>query len=157
GAHLRPARAGRSRSVERVAGTGCTRRGDPMKGLLLAALLGATLSKGDAISVKVGDIAPDFEGKWINHPDTSLADLSGHLVFIDVWRTWCGPCTAQVPHLNSLLKDYGPRGLVVVGVTNEGEAMVAPDVEKKKMKYPIAVLSGEDFDQQYGIESFPTG
>ena len=128
-----------------------------MKGLMLAALLGAALPTGGAVSVKVGDIAPDFEGTWINHPDTSLADLSGHLVFVDVWRTWCGPCTKQVPHLNSLWERYGPRGLIVVGVTNEGEAMVAPDVEKKKMKYPVAVLSGEDFDLQYGIESFPTG
>jgi hypothetical protein len=61
-----------------------------MKVLLLAALLGGALAAGtdEAITLKVGDIAPDFEGTWLNHPDTSLADLTGRIVFIEVWRTW---------------------------------------------------------------------
>jgi hypothetical protein len=61
-----------------------------MKVLLLAALLGGALTAGtdEAIKLKVGDMAPDFEGKWLNHPDSSLAELSGRIVFIEVWRTW---------------------------------------------------------------------
>ena len=45
---------------------------------------------------------------------------------------------------------------MIVGVTNEGTGLVTPDVAKKKMKYPIAVVEGDTFDQQYGIEGFPT-
>jgi hypothetical protein len=50
----------------------------------------------------------------------------------------------------------GPKGLVVVGVTNEGEGMVAPDVTKKKMKFPIAIVEGAAFDMQYGVRGFPS-
>ena len=61
-----------------------------MKVLLLAALLGGALTVGmdEALTVKVGDMAPNFEGEWLNHPDSSLADLAGRIVFIEVWRTW---------------------------------------------------------------------
>ena len=60
-----------------------------MKLWLLAAVLGGALSVGsESVAVKVGDMAPNFEGTWLNHPDASLADLSGRIVFIEVWRTW---------------------------------------------------------------------
>lgn len=45
---------------------------------------------------------------------------------------------------------------MIVGVTNEPESMVTKDVAKKKMKYPVAIVEGEDFDRQYGIRGFPT-
>ena len=61
-----------------------------MKVFLCAALLGSLLSAGteEAITVKVGDPAPNFEGTWLNHPDTSLEALGGRIVFIEAWRTW---------------------------------------------------------------------
>jgi hypothetical protein len=63
-----------------------------MKVMLLAALLGSTLGAApgvdEAVAVKVGAPAPDFEGTWLNHPDSSLLDLGGRIVFIESWRTW---------------------------------------------------------------------
>jgi hypothetical protein len=62
-----------------------------MKVMLLAALLGtsgAASGVDEAIAVKVGAPAPDFEGTWLNHPDTSLLELGGRIVFIESWRTW---------------------------------------------------------------------
>jgi len=45
---------------------------------------------------------------------------------------------------------------VVVGVTDEPKSMVGPDVQKKKMQYPVASAVGADFMKQYGIKGFPT-
>jgi hypothetical protein len=40
------------------------------------------------VKVAVGSPAPDFGGTWFNHPDSSLGQLAGRIVFIEVWRTW---------------------------------------------------------------------
>lgn len=53
-----------------------------------AALLGALATGGEDVKVAVGSPAPDFEGTWFNHPDSSLVELGGRIVFIEVWRTW---------------------------------------------------------------------
>ena len=55
-----------------------------------------------------------------------------------------------------MYKEYGPKGLVVVGVTDESKSMVGPDVQKKKMKFPVASGVGAEFMQQYGVRGFPS-
>jgi hypothetical protein len=59
--------------------------------------------------------------------------------------------------MNKLQKELGPKGLVVVGVTNEPDSLVVKDFEKSKMKHPIVMVKGEDVDNWYGIEGYPSG
>jgi thiol-disulfide isomerase/thioredoxin len=37
-------------------------------------------------------------------------------VLLNVWATWCAPCREEIPVLQALHDEHGPRGLVVVGV-----------------------------------------
>jgi thiol-disulfide isomerase/thioredoxin len=46
-----------------------------------------------------------------------LAGLRGHPVLLFFWAHWCADCKAEGPILASLLKTYGPRGLVLEGPT----------------------------------------
>lgn len=123
--------------------------------LILAGLTAATASATE-IQVGAGDPAPVLTGKtWINHEKTSLDELRGKVVFLDVWRTWCGPCTAMIPHLNSMHRKYGDKGLVVLGITDEAKSMVNKHIEKHSMEFPIAIVDpGEE--RSYGVEGFPT-
>jgi tetratricopeptide (TPR) repeat protein len=59
--------------------------------------------------------------------------------------------------MNKLQKELGPKGLVVVGVTNESDSEVEKDVKKSKMKHPIVIVKGEDVDRAYGIKGYPAG
>jgi hypothetical protein len=60
-----------------------------MKTLAVAAVLAAALAGGGSdVKVAVGSPAPNFEGTWFNHPDSSLVELGGRIVFIEVWQTW---------------------------------------------------------------------
>ena len=48
---------------------------------------------------------------------TSLDDLKGKYVYIDVWATWCQPCKAEIPYLQKIEKEYHNKNIVFVSVS----------------------------------------
>jgi thiol-disulfide isomerase/thioredoxin len=42
--------------------------------------------------------------------------LADRVVMVAFFASWCPPCRAEFVHLNSVQRDYGPKGLQVVGV-----------------------------------------
>lgn len=49
-----------------------------------------------------------------------LEDLRGQVVVLDFWATYCPPCREEIPHLVQLQKQYGPKGLQVIGLNVGG-------------------------------------
>lgn len=52
----------------------------------------------------------------------TLADYKDRTIVLDLWATWCGPCRREVPHLVDIQKEYGGKGVEVVGLTLENPA-----------------------------------
>jgi peroxiredoxin len=80
----------------------------------------------------------------------AAANLSGRVVLVNFFATWCFPCVAELPTLEALQRDYGPRGLQVVGagMDLEGAQVLAPFAEHYELRYPVLVaderiLSGQ--------------
>jgi thiol-disulfide isomerase/thioredoxin len=48
---------------------------------------------------------------------TSLSDLKGKYVYVDVWATWCGPCKVEIPSLKALEKQYHGKNIEFVSVS----------------------------------------
>jgi len=83
-----------------------------------AAVLGAA-RLGAPDPVGVGFRAPDFQAKRLD--DTTrvmhLADYHGSVVLLNVWATWCVPCREEMPSIERLYRELGPKGLRVVAVS----------------------------------------
>ncbi len=78
----------------------------------------------------------DFEN--FDGSKTSLADLKGKNVYIDVWATWCAPCKAEIPALKQLEKDYHGKDIAFVSMSidddrSHGGSWVKAKVDWKKM------------------------
>lgn len=64
--------------------------------------------------------------KFVNYENnaggsTSLDDLKGKYVYIDVWATWCGPCKAEIPYLKEVEKAYHDNNIEFVSISIDKE------------------------------------
>jgi thiol-disulfide isomerase/thioredoxin len=48
---------------------------------------------------------------------TSLDDLKGKYVYMDIWATWCGPCIAEIPSLKKTEKLYHGKNIEFVSIS----------------------------------------
>jgi thiol-disulfide isomerase/thioredoxin len=61
--------------------------------------------------------APDWELTDLNGKPVKLSAFRGHVLILDFWATWCVPCRVEIPHFVELQKQYGDKGLTVIGVS----------------------------------------
>lgn len=81
------------------------------------------------------------EIKSLDGDTFKLADYKDKVVLLDLWATWCGPCRLEVPHLVELSKEYGSKGVEVLGLTLENpatdEQKVRDFADEFKINYKI--------------------
>ena len=66
---------------------------------------------------KAGLASVDFNYENYDGGMTSLEDLRGKLLYIDVWATWCGPCIREFPALKELVKEYDEKDIEFVSIS----------------------------------------
>ncbi len=73
----------------------------------------------------VGKAAPSFTLPDLSGAEVSLSDFLGQVVILDFWRSTCPGCQALMPTLKDLRQRYQDRGLIVVGINLDGNAVIA--------------------------------
>jgi len=70
------------------------------------------------IKLSKGQPSPKFVNyENYNGGTTSLDDLKGKYVYIDVWATWCGPCIREIPSLKEVEKNYHGKNIAFVSLS----------------------------------------
>ena len=116
----------------------------------------ALVSCHGAGSPRSGDLAPDFVLPDLAGNVQKLSNHRGKPVLVNLWATWCPPCIAELPLLDEIVRDYGPRGLVVLGIAGDDEADRVRDfVAKYSPAFKVLLDPGGTVGTQYGITGYP--
>ena len=67
--------------------------------------------------VNAGDKAPNFSIATDNGKTVTAREFGGKLLLLNFWATWCPPCIEEIPGLNEMSRQLGPKGLVILGVS----------------------------------------
>lgn len=81
--------------------------------------------------------APAIQLTGLDGKPHTLGDWHGKLVLLNFWATWCAPCLKEMPLLINAQKQYGARGLQVVGPALDDAAEVQKLVAKLGVNYPV--------------------
>jgi cytochrome c biogenesis protein CcmG, thiol:disulfide interchange protein DsbE len=108
---------------------------------------------------EIGSPLPDFQVQDLRGRMISSAALRGKVVLIDFWATWCQPCKKEMPGYQSLLQKYQRQGFVVIGFKFDTMADTEDPISfstRLRVRYPLAVASGDLKTKFGGIEGLPT-
>jgi thiol-disulfide isomerase/thioredoxin len=63
---------------------------------------------------------PDVRATSVDGETVSLGDVDGPAL-VNLWATWCAPCKAEMPLLETVQNEWTDRGLRMIGLSVEGE------------------------------------
>lgn len=106
--------------------------------------------------------APDFTLETLAGETVTLSELKGKKVILNFWATWCPPCKAEMPHMESFYSKLTVEDqveLIAVNVTESeklGISEVENFVESYKLSFPIPLDKTAEVTRMYGVFSMPT-
>jgi thiol-disulfide isomerase/thioredoxin len=82
----------------------------------------------------------------------------GKVVFLNLWATWCGPCRAEMPTIQTLYEKMDTTGVafVILSIDRDAdEPKIAKFINQYKYTFPVYRPSGM-LTSQLDIPSIPT-
>ena len=105
----------------------------------------------------------EIKGTLLDGKPFNQKSLTGKVVLVDFWATWCGPCVAEIPNVLEQYEKYHAKGFEVVGVSlDEDRGALEKFVDEQKIPWPILFEKSEGegwrhpLSTFYGIRGIPT-
>jgi cytochrome c biogenesis protein CcmG, thiol:disulfide interchange protein DsbE len=127
-----------------------------LPGLILCCLA-AIIGVSRAAALEAGTKMPEINLQALSGKGVDPATLSGKVVVIDFWATWCAPCRESMPELEKLYKKYSAQGLTVVGVSVDKDASpIKPFIEKLQVTFPVVHDAGHSIADKFAPPRMPS-
>ncbi|MFD7628261.1 TlpA family protein disulfide reductase [Streptomyces sp. NPDC059851] len=75
-----------------------------------------TAARAAVIDPAARQDAPVLDGEDLDGKPAGLAELRGHVVVLNVWGSWCGPCRAEADDLERLSRQTRADGVRFLGI-----------------------------------------
>ena len=117
--------------------------------------------KGDVAGLNKGETPPNFTLTTLDGQTVTLSDLKGKKVMLNFWATWCPPCKAEMPHMQSYYEDYAKEKNIEIVAVNATKSEKSIDHVKEfassyDISFPIAIDEGNKVNNLYKVVSIPS-
>jgi peroxiredoxin len=125
--------------------------------VILVPLFGSQRPSVSGPAGMVGETAPVFTLHDDRGNAVSLQQYRGKVVVMNLWASWCPPCRAEMPDLQTVAREYARDGVVVVGV-NQGESpqRAAAFARSLEIAFPIWIDDAQQYGRTYAALGLPT-
>lgn len=113
-----------------------------------------------------GAVAPNFTLETLSGEKVTLADLKGKKVILNFWASWCPPCRAEMPHLQTYYEDYAEKDNVVIIAANTTYSEHGTKSTKKEnvqnfingldLTFPILLMPDDSIVKLYEVLTIPS-
>lgn len=136
-------------------------------GVVSAAMIGnykptesSSVASSDDYSVTPSYVnypAPELTLNDLNGNLVSLADHQGSIVLVNNWATWCPPCKAEMPTLQSYYTKHVENGFVLLAI-EAGDPLpeVKEFVESYQLTFPILLDANNLALRAFRNDSLPS-
>jgi peroxiredoxin len=93
-------------------------------------------------SLRVGQPAPPAVMVTLDGERIATSDLTGHVVILAFWATWCGPCRVELPLLSAYAAQHADAGLTVLAFSLDApEDLSKVRAAARSWHFPVGLLA----------------
>jgi thiol-disulfide isomerase/thioredoxin len=127
-----------------VVSAGLASAGDPFVSLKMSRL-------------PAGSTAAPFELTTLDGKVVKLSELTGKVVLVNFWATWCGPCKEEMPSLARLQKQLDPAQFALLTVTTDLQRQgIAHFLSQLGVDLPVLFDEDQDVSRSFMVRGLPT-
>lgn len=118
-----------------------------------------TSTAGEIPAPREGFLAPDFSLQTLQGETVTLSELRGQALLVNLWATWCPPCRAEMPAIQTLYEEYKDQGFEVLAINmsyQDDVQAIAPFVKEYSLSFPILLDGTGEVARKYELRSLPS-
>ena len=126
--------------------------------LLVFVVYGNMVFSQESDLVKIGDTVPAFTFEIEKGKKVSIADYKGKLILINLFATWCPPCRAELPKMQSEIwgkHKANPGFALFVFGREENWDVLLPFKKKFNYSFPILPDADRSIFGKFATQSIP--
>ncbi|RDU37642.1 TlpA family protein disulfide reductase [Neobacillus piezotolerans] len=117
-------------------------------------------ANSNVVGIAQGNIAPDFELALLTGEKVKLSDYRGKKVILNFWATWCPPCKAEMPHMQSFYEKNKNKEMTILAVNltalDKGQEAIDTFVKDYGLTFPIPLDEKNKIGTLYETITIPT-
>ncbi|MCL2270041.1 MAG: TlpA family protein disulfide reductase [Treponema sp.] len=99
----------------------------------------------------------NFTLQLLGGEKAALSSYRGKVVILNFWATWCPPCRAEMPSMETLYQRYNKQGLEILAVDlGEDSNTVQMFIQSNRYTFPVMLDSDSKVGNAFGITAIPT-
>lgn len=103
---------------------------------------------------KEGTALPDLKKAGV---EGTLPAISGKVILVDFWASWCAPCKASFSALDALQNDYKDKGFIVLGINVDEKADdMRRFLEEHTVSFPVVRDARQNLVSAADVQSMPS-